>query len=537
MKITTILYATEVGTDLKCAPGVRVGDESDEPHKAEGVKKSGASKEQVSTISFAADWLLTELSERSDFSIAGLKTGTCITLGENIFILTDHMTLYGTGTPTGRIISVLLLAQSIARKADKDFTRYLWDLFDSYDENPKGNYKDIMFSLSDCYYHNIYKPMSETNIRSQKIVREEAESFIRSSNPQPIPYLDRFPLPSFANTGKGQNKKKEEVGLDRILEKCKAGEYLVDHEWDDTQTDYIQPLTTLDGYIPTEEFRAILNKIDFRTKKVLTRMHERDMKNSTARLEAIGQDYINLTLSGKPGSGKTKLAYAIAAATGLPIYTISNSHNTDEDEYEGKTKMIDGKPVSVETDTVRCVEHGGILLLEEINLVNAAVAMGALGQLVEFPFILKKFGYQTIRRHPLCIVISTMNRGTAGSKSMSQPFANRFKQSFAIEDPSEDDFIRILTNTGAGNKVCRWVYDCYRRITACVEEDDGMADTESILLSLSLRSCIGAIENIQEGMDARPAVERSIIGKIAEQDADVADHCRKVLDAMREPFF
>lgn len=112
----------------------------------------------------------------------------------------------------------------------------------------------------------------------------------------------------------------------------------------------------------------------------------------------------------------------------------------------------------------------GILLLEEINLVNAAVTMGALGQLVEFPFIIKKFGYQPLRRHPLCIIITTMNTGTAGSKSMSQPFANRFKQSFVLDDPKKDDFIRILMNTGASRDICRWVYDCYERVVACVED-------------------------------------------------------------------
>ena len=92
-------------------------------------------------------------------------------------------------------------------------------------------------------------------------------------------------------------------------------------------------------------------------------------------------------------------------------------------------------------------------------------------------------------------------------------------------------------NTGAERAVCRWVYECYERVVACIEDDNAVADTESILLSLSMRSCIGAIENIQEGMEPREAVINSIIGKIAEQDREVAESCRKVVLSMREPNF
>ena len=52
-----------------------------------------------------------------------------------------------------------------------------------------------------------------------------------------------------------------------------------------------------------------------------------------------------------------------------------------------------------------------------------------------------------------------------------------------------------------------------------------------------MRTCIGAIENIQEGMEAREAIKNSIIGKIAEQDIDVAKSCEKTLASMRNPDF
>ena len=123
------------------------------------------------------------------------------------------------------------------------------------------------------------------------------------------------------------------------------------------------------------------------------------------------------------------------------------------------------------------------------------------------------------------------------SKVLSQPFANRFKQSFVLSAPSKEDFIRILQKTGAGKETCRWVFECYERVIACVEDDNAIADVESILLSLSLRSCKGAIENIQEGMEPRKAVINSIVGKVAERDMTVAESCRDVVMNMRDPTF
>jgi MoxR-like ATPase len=55
------------------------------------------------------------------------------------------------------------------------------------------------------------------------------------------------------------------------------------------------------------------------------------MDGGMTDIAAIAKDYINLFLIGKPGTGKTKTAYALAAALGLPIYTIAMTKNTEED--------------------------------------------------------------------------------------------------------------------------------------------------------------------------------------------------------------
>ena len=405
--------------------------------------------------------------------------------------------------------------------------------------------KAVLAALCDDFYYGIlcHPSIPQRLQAGGSLLPEEVEAIRRSMAEQvePLKFADISfaPLPDGLIAETPVNGVSNKETPDEVLGAAKDGHFLIPYEWGEESEMYRTSIEALNGFVPDKTFVALLRKIKMRTDKVLARMAAGlDMALDADRVAAIGHDYINVTLTGKPGTGKTRLGHALASATGMPVYVVSNSHNSDEDAYEGMTKMVDGVPTAVMTDTVRCFENGGILLLEEANLPNPAVIMGALGQAVEYPFILKKDGYKPIRRHPLCVIITTMNTGTAGSKVMSQPFANRFKQSFVLDDPEKQEFVRILQSaTGAGEAVCTWVYDCYTKVVRCIEEDNAVADTESILLSLSMRSCIGAIENMQEGMEPREAVEHSIIGKIAEQDREVAASCMKVVKAMREPRF
>ena len=84
---------------------------------------------------------------------------------------------------------------------------------------------------------------------------------------------------------------------------------------------------------------------------------------------------------------------------------------------ERKNKLIEGKLSFVQTDFLKAYKNGGIVVLEEINLADPALIMGALGQAIEPPFVLNENGFQTVHRHPMCVIIATQNVGTVGSKA------------------------------------------------------------------------------------------------------------------------
>ena len=193
--------------------------------------------------------------------------------------------------------------------------------------------------------------------------------------------------------------KKEEADF---LKECKDGKYRVSYEWPEQLKGFIKSPSYLDSFETTPEFEEIVKKIKFRADRILERM---DMGLTGA--EAIGKDALNILLLGKPGTGKTALAYALSAATGMPVCTTAWNKHSEEGEVEGKSRIVDGKPSFVETDALLFHQFGGIDINEEINLADPSVTMGCLGQKLEYPFIVKKNGFETVVRHPLNVIIGT----------------------------------------------------------------------------------------------------------------------------------
>lgn len=319
------------------------------------------------------------------------------------------------------------------------------------------------------------------------------------------------------------------------LSKLETEELMVEEEedfsikyddWTEEQKLNIPSKDLLNSFVVTDEALSLARKIKFRLDKVLKRM-----KKGMTGVEAIENDYINCLMVGRPSTGKTTVANAIAAMTGMPIYTVPFSKNTEEDTVEGKNKVVDGKIGFVETDFLKAYEHGGIIVCEEINLADPGVVMGSIGQAIEKPFILMKDGYIPIRRHPLCVIIGTMNTGTAGSRPLNQALSSRFRCTYVLDDPDKETFLKILQSHGHKKENCRYIYDAYTKIIGYLK--DPKQSQEDLCENLTLRGCFGALECMDEGQEPKEALKNSLIGKIAEVDLEVSRNVRmNVIDSL-----
>lgn len=315
-----------------------------------------------------------------------------------------------------------------------------------------------------------------------------------------------------------------ELGMKESLEEIEPLEcggmseqtYKVEYNfWDEDQNSRIPSETFLDTYVQTDITTSIAKKIKYRLNKVIDRIN-----SGISGIDAIGSDYINLLLVGRPATGKTSLANAVAAMTGLPIYEIPFSKNTEEDIIEGKNKVKEGKIDFVETEFLKAYEHGGIIVCEEINLADPAVVMGSMGQAIEYPFVVMKDGYIPVRRHPLCVIIGTMNTGTAGSKQLNQALSSRFKCTYILDDPTKETFISILSSKGYEKNKCKYVYEAYTRIMEFLKDPHNAQ--EELCENITLRGCFGALECMEEGEEPKEALRHSLIGKIGESDLEAA---------------
>ena len=340
-------------------------------------------------------------------------------------------------------------------------------------------------------------------------------------------YYTPFPYLAMPVTGNGHPRKASSAktaqkteGTKPDLSDYRDGKHIIRHEWEPEQVKRIIPPDFLDTFVPVPEFFRLMNKLDKRIGENMVTQEECGMTEP----ENIRRDVVNVLLYGNPGTGKTVLAHALSAATGMPLYEVKFDKYTESDEVEGKNKIIAGKLAFTQTDFLEGYEKGGILLLEEINCADQNVITGALNNAIEYPFFIMKDGYQKVNRNPFTVIIATMNVGTEGTMWLNQSFASRFKQKYRVADPSREDFIHFLTNYGYDRDAAEYVHDAYSKVMGLLTSNRATAE---YAMNLSTRACLGALENMSEGDDAKTALMDTIVGAIGIVDPQAATDIEK----------
>jgi hypothetical protein len=165
---------------------------------------------------------------------------------------------------------------------------------------------------------------------------------------------------------------------------------------------------------------------------------------STAR-----EEMHNVLIMGPTGSAKTSLVYAAAAEANLPVVNVPCNGAADPRMLIGGwTPQPDGTYEFKVGDLVKAVQHGGIIYLDEINMMPQKIAVYLFGLMdrrrtLSLPDAAGSSVPTEIVAHEDCQIIGSMNPNYHGTRPLNQAFKNRFaiKLDFPYSEDVEDELI------------------------------------------------------------------------------------------------
>ena len=137
-----------------------------------------------------------------------------------------------------------------------------------------------------------------------------------------------------------------------------------------------------------------------------------------------------LLLIGPTGSGKTKLAEALAQSFELPMNSINCSVDLDAEALLGFKTIVQQDGVSViefvDGPVVDAMKHGHILYIDEINMAKPET-LPILHSVLDYRRTLTNpFTGEVIEAHPDFKVLAAINEGYVGTTPMNEALKNRF---------------------------------------------------------------------------------------------------------------
>lgn len=235
-------------------------------------------------------------------------------------------------------------------------------------------------------------------------------------------------------------------------------------------------------------------------------------------------------LIGPSGTGKTHIVYLVSEIAGLPLWEINCGLQTSAYDLFGRYVGL-GKENWIDGQIVSWCRHGGVLYLDEANMMKQDVAtrlnpvLDTRGHLV-----LTEKDNEIIPRHPAGYVIISLNPYSAefaGTKPLNAAFRRRMSvwidfDYLSVGGKVSEDEITLVEKKG---KVTRNVATCIVRVGAELRRQ---YKTNELPYGPSVGDLINWALLASDGVPPEVAAEETVISMTSD-NAEVQDMVRRVV--------
>lgn len=139
-----------------------------------------------------------------------------------------------------------------------------------------------------------------------------------------------------------------------------------------------------------------------------------------------------LYLFGPTGSGKSSLVRQVAARLNYPVFDVTGHGRLEFSDLAGHLTVDNGSMRFQHGPLALAMKHGGLFLLNEIDLLDPATAAGLNGVLDGAPLCIPENGGEVIPPHPMFRFVATAN--TNGGSDGTGLYQGTLRQNLAFMD-------------------------------------------------------------------------------------------------------
>ena len=308
--------------------------------------------------------------------------------------------------------------------------------------------------------------------------------------------------------------------MSELYAKIKAGLYRRNDEFamrfpQDAQND-IPPLEYLEGYVPSKEFFTLLNLCYIQTCEAFGVPYGDVVPTvKTMASEMNPGNVLNALLFGPPGTGKSTMPHAIAAAIGIPYRNVTCSPENDENSFNLQIMFGDNGDMHYFEQPFRVAyRQGGIIVCEEVNLARPDILQGVFSGALDDTYRIgnmrtdkttpEGMGYANRAASTICMF--TCNPGAAGTKLQNTAFYSRIATWIELSEIKKEDLFAMVKAKykDVDTEAMNLVYDIFEQLRNDLKDKmDEMKEYQDLLSPRAFRYCIGQYMN---GVQLRDAI-------------------------------